>query len=353
MLSEARALYRRSVPWPVQRAVLETWLRTRSVRDCIAACALGFRLIAARSPFPNTLLFFGLSPGDDLLCTAVLREMRRRRQINTLMISNHGQLFAGNPDVADVWPAGQQFYVDGSTVSIYRQFARIWQRQFKRLGYAPFDGGDQSEPPSRHIIADMCASAGIKGPISIRPYLVLTEEEKAGAAWAGGRIVVQSSGMGARHPMRNKEWYAERIQGVIDCLYRDLEFIQLGSASDPALRHVQDLRDRTNIRESAAILHHARLYVGTVGFLMHLARAVDCPSVIVYGGREAPWQSGYVCNINLYSALPCAPCWRWNSCDFERRCMDMISVDDAVSAIQKALSTPRGPLAVETIKLPC
>ena len=74
-------------------------------------------------------------------------------------------------------------------------------------------------------------------------------------------------------------------------------FIQIGSTADPPLQRVRDLRGATGIREAAAILYHARLYVGTVGFLMHLARAVECPSVIVFGGREAPWQSGYVCNI--------------------------------------------------------
>jgi len=29
---------------------------------------------------------------------------------------------------------------------------------------------------------------------------------------------------------------------------------------------------------------------------MHLARAVDCRAVIVYGGRERPEISGYICN---------------------------------------------------------
>jgi hypothetical protein len=84
---------------------------------------------------------------------------------------------------------------------------------------------------------------------------------------------------------------------------------------------------------------------------MHLARAVECPSVIVFGGREAPWQSGYICNSNLYSAVPCAPCWRANTCEFDRRCMSDISVADVVSAIRQMMKRPRNPLAVETVDI--
>src|SRR5262249_40944014 len=161
---------------------------------------------------------------------------------------------------------------------------------------------------------ELCASAGISGIVSVRPYLSLSEMEKAYGAWARQHVVIQSSGLAARRPMLNKQWYPERFQSVVDLLRGEYKFVQLGSVMDPPLQHVKDLRGATSIRESAAILHHARLYIGTVGFLMHLARAVDCPSVIVYGGREAPWQSGYKCNKNLYNAVACAPCWRWNNC---------------------------------------
>ena len=316
----------------------------------LAAFGLGIGFIATRTKLPTLLLFFGLTPGDDLLCTAVLRELRKRHRTNLLMISNHSELFNGG-DATYVWVAGNQHnYI--SVMDHYRRFARLWLRDFKRAAYGRYeDGQDQFEAPSRHIIAEMCAGVGIKGPISVRPYVALTEDEMAVSSWAGGKIVIMSSGMGARHPMLNKDWYAARFQDVVGALREDLEFVQLGSTSDPPIRHAKDLRGLTSLRQSAAILYNARLFVGTVGFLMHLARAVDCPSVIVYGGREAPWQSGYICNINLYSAVPCAPCWRANRCDFERRCMKDITVPDVVSSIRQMLSRPRNPLSVESIEI--
>ena len=337
------------LPARIRIALRNLW---EDVRDWLGVFAFALGFAARRKPRPDTLLYFGFAPGDDLLCTAVLRELKNRGDARALMISNHRALFVGNDDVDDIRPLWRRYYPDRSTVSICRRFARLSGGTFLRPHYAPLAGNDRSTPPQRHIIAELCASVGIAGPVAIMPYFSLTDEERQNAAWARGHIVIQSSGMGAQQPIRNKQWPAQRFQGVVDALREDVDLVQLGSASDPALRHAQDLRGATSLRQSAAILANARLYVGTVGFLMHLARAVECPAVIVYGGREAPWQSGYVANLNLYTALPCAPCWRWNTCDFDRKCMSDISVDDVVSAIRQMLDRPREPLPIETVELP-
>jgi hypothetical protein len=348
MLRGAKALAQLILPPP---ACLAARNLLEDLKDWVGVFGFWLRFVATRAPLPKVLLYFGFAPGDDLLCTAVLKELRKRGRDGLLMVSDHRELFAGNPDPTYVLPLWARYYRDGSTVSICRRFVRIWGGQFTRPEYAPLDGEDRRRVPPRHIVAEMCARVGITGPVAIRPYFELSEEEKSSATWAHCRVVIQSSGMAARHPMLNKQWYQERFQGVVEALEGEVDFIQLGSATDPALQHVNDLRGTTSIREAAAILNHARLYVGTVGLLMHLARAVECPSVIVFGGREAPWQSGYICNFNLYSAVPCAPCWRANTCEFDRRCMSSISVADVVSAIRQMLERPRNPLAVETVDI--
>lgn len=335
------------LPAFLRRIVRETW---ENVRDWLDTCLFAVRFVASQTPRPRLILYFGFAPGDDLLCTAVLRELHNRDRDRLLMISNHSQLFAGNTD-ASVRPLWRRYYADSSTVQICRRFTELLGGEFKRPHYAPLMDADQSRPPSRHIIAELCAETGITGQVTLRPYLTVTDAEKAAASWAGGQIVIQSSGMGGRQPILNKQWPAERFQGVVDELTGEFEFIQLGATIDPLLRHTKDLRGATNIRDSAAILHQARLFVGTVGFLMHLARAVDCPSAIIFGGREAPWQSGYICNFNLYSPVPCAPCWRWNSCDIDRQCLKDISVTDVVSAIRHMMARPRGPLPVEVVDI--
>jgi ADP-heptose:LPS heptosyltransferase len=320
-------------------------------RDWIWMLGTGLRFLTTRSGLPSSILFYSLSPGDDLLCTAVLRELRQREPNAVLMMmSNFPELFAGNGDVAYVVPAGPNYY-DNRHLSRFRRFARLWGRSFPRLEYAAFDSKDNSAVPNRHIVAELCASAGISGLVAAKPYLFLTAEEKASAEWARGKIAIQSSGMAARHPMKNKQWYVERFQMVVDALRDEFEFVQVGSDSDPLLDRVIDFRGKTSIRQSAALLHQTRLFVGTVGFLMHLSRAAECPAVIVYGGREAPWQSGYICNANLYTPVPCAPCWRWDTCDIDRQCMKQITADHVVAAVRELAGRTRSPLAVEEIKI--
>ena len=257
-------------------------------------------------------------------------------------MSNFPELFLGNEDVMQVVPVEHKF----------RDYADLWNAKFQFLEYAAVDREkDLSVPPARHIIAELCARAGVKGQIALRPYFCLTEAEKEKSAWANGMIAIQSSGLAGKFPMGNKQWYPERFQEVVNDLKNDFKFVQLGSASDPPLTDAMDLRGKSKIRETAAVLANCRIFVGNVGFLMHLARAVECPSVIVYGGREAPWQSGYSCNLNLYSAVPCAPCWLWNKCDYNRICMENITGSNVVSAIEEIIARTKNLLPIDSLTI--
>jgi len=292
---------------------------------------------------PEMVLHFGYALGDDLLCTAVLRELKRRGHGKLWMMSGYPELYEGNPDVDRVVPIDRRFH---DFISL---FGAKWQLlDYESSGWAK----DKSGSAERNIIAELCARAGVSGRIVLRPYFFLRKEESLRSGWAKGAIAIQSSVLGARFAIRNKEWFPERFQALVSRLGEKFKFIQIGSGSDPRLEGAMDLRGKATIRETAALLANCRLFLGNVGFLMHLARAVECPAVIIYGGREAPRQSGYGCNINLYSEMPCSPCWLWNTCDHSRRCMENITVDDVAGAISDALSRPRNPLAEDSLTSP-
>jgi hypothetical protein len=337
MIGHAKIVTREMLPGPIYRGKQE--IRRKAKRAVSIIHAIGMAGLFGLPKFVLTVRDFGL--GDHLLCTAVLHELRQRGQDGIWIMSDYPELFAGSDHAERVVPVGDK----------YENFMRVWRRRVPYLFYALFDGLDQDVPPPRHIIAELCARAEVTGSIALRPYLKLTCAEKAEKSWARGCIVIQSSVMSAKYPMLNKQWDPERFQRVVDALYDEFEIVQLGLPTDPELQHVKDLRGVTSVRQSAAILHNARLYIGGVGFLMHLARAVECPSVIVYGGREAPWQSGYVCNVNLYTPLPCAPCWRRNTCDFDRKCMRDIQAEDVVRGVRDLLGNPKAPLPVEHVDI--
>ena len=124
------------------------------------------------------------------------------------------------------------------------------------------------------------------------------------------------------------------MQTVIQELGKSYEIVQLGTDKEPLLNNVTDGRSLT-IKESANLLAHAEFFVGQVGFLMHLARAVETRAVIIYGGREKAWQSGYPCNENVETNLECSPCWQNNRCDYNRKCLSDISSEMVLKAIDK------------------
>jgi hypothetical protein len=271
--------------------------------------------------------------------------MRKRGRRGMWMMSRFPALFEGNADVDVVVPFDARY-------------ERMVHWVGGRVHHATYGGHDQvadrGPVPERHILSLMCQSCGVSGPVTLRPYLRLTAEERAAGRLAPRQIVMHSSGMSAHTVMRNKQWFPERFQGVADALRGDYTIVQLGARDDPPLEGCVDLRGRTSLRESAAILANAVLLVGQVGFLMHLARAVDRPAVIIFGGREMPWQSGYSCNTNLATQLPCSPCWRWSAChhEVERECMRRIEVDEVVAAVRERAARADEPLVEDTDDVP-
>jgi len=287
---------------------------------------------------PRLVLVYGEGYGDHLLCTAVLRELRRRGHRRLWMMSNHRGLFRHNRDVDAVVPYSWR----------YPDFVQRWGGRSCMPVYGDINTvEDRSTPPDRHLITKMCQHFDMHGPIDLRPYMCLDPHEKMRGRVAPRQIAIQSSILAAALPIRNKEWIPQRFNDVVKKLGGRFTFVQVGAASDPPVAGAIDLRGKTSVRETAAILSQSLVFVGLVGFLMHLARAVDCRAVIVYGGREAPALSGYSCNANLYTAMPCSPCWYWSRCAFDRRCMSAIEAGQVAEAARQQVEKFGQPLELD------
>src|ERR1700686_1835759 len=143
MLTIAKALVRRVVPYAACRAARDFW---EDVRDWIGAFVFGFGFLATCSLRPKFLLYFGFAPGDDLLCTTVLRELRQHGRTGLLMVSAHRELFIGDDDPVDAHPLWRRYYTDRSTAAICELYPRIWGGDFQRPHYAPLEGNDRSRP---------------------------------------------------------------------------------------------------------------------------------------------------------------------------------------------------------------
>ncbi len=305
---------------------------------------LRFARNVARWGIPTRSLLFGpLSLGDDLLCTAVLREARQRNTPFTMMTARP-ELFAGNSDSLRVLPINDE-YVAG----LRRLGARVIQPYYVRTH--PADP-ERDLLPSRHVIAEMCALAGLHGTVALRPYLNLTEAERAKGRLFPEQIALHSSGLSARIPYSTKEWSTERWTETARLLRPQAKVIQLGAVTDPALPVDVDLRGRTTLREAAGVLAASAVFLGLEGFLAHLARAVDCPAVVVMGGRAPAAIFGYSANRNLTAYPECAPCARRTGCPHDLQCMTAITSRAVVEAALALAAGSIRPLPHDTAHLP-
>lgn len=172
--------------------------------------------------------------------------------------------------------------------------------------------------PKRGQICQWVANRmGIVGEIDVRPEIRLTEFEKDFGKFARGKIVIKCGGNGPY-----KYLIPKIAQGIIDELSGEYEFLQIGDFDDPVLYNAEQLF-KLNLREFAGVLSHARLFVGAIGGMMHLARAVDCPAVILHGCEHDDFY--YPSQRKVFSDNRCMECVRrcwWPDKDDERRCFN-------------------------------
>ena len=296
----------------------------------------------ARNGFPARIIAAYDGVGDELMTAAAVREMHARGWKNTWFLTRY-------PGLLRQGEIGCRFLV---WHPYYFALARRLKTAVFRPEYCRYiTEEDRYIPQPGHAIANLCRSLGARGIIGLKPYLQLSERERAGGRIFPKQIAVQSSGLGARLPITTKQWPPERMQQVVAALSQDgHHVVQLGLSSEPPLAGTLDLRGKLTLRETGAVLSQSRLFIGLVGGLMHMARAVDCRAVIVYGGRELASQSGYRANANLAASPGCSPCYLRSNCPHDLICLTGIGAEAVVQAARSQLRR-EDPLENETVSI--
>lgn len=306
----------------------------KQIKNVLAAIQVVFyRLFISK---PDIFISFGISAGDDLLCTIIAQQLRRKGYKKIWIGTGFPEIFLNNPHVDKALKQNEHGHIS----LFFRKYLQAIKVNHIHPWYTVHNKiTDQDIIPDKHIIYKMCDKVNVAYPEQLRPNIYLSEREKLQGKLSDNQVCIQSTGSGARQYMQTKDWLPERFVEVVSELLKDYTVIQIGSLNDQLLPGVIDMRGKTSIREAAAILYHSQFFVGLVGFLMHLARSVNCRSVIIYGGRERPDQSGYEENINLYSAVPCSPCWYWNYCPNDKICMKAITAEDVLAGIKQLVNS--------------
>lgn len=103
---------------------------------------------------------------------------------------------------------------------------------------------------------------------------------------------------------------------------------------------VLNLTGRTGLRDLVAIFAECAAAFGPDSGPMHIAAAVGCPVVSLWGAtapeRSAPW--GFA-DLALTGEIPCHPCYL-RACPIGRECMRRIAPAEVAAAIRRAISAP-------------
>jgi ADP-heptose:LPS heptosyltransferase len=97
-----------------------------------------------------------------------------------------------------------------------------------------------------------------------------------------------------------------------------------------------NLAGRTTLRDLIAIFPHCAAAFGPDSGPMHIAAAVGCPVVSLWGStspqRSAPW--GFA-EFAIHGDIPCHPCYL-RECPVGRECMHRIAPADVAAAVRRA-----------------
>jgi ADP-heptose:LPS heptosyltransferase/SAM-dependent methyltransferase len=111
-----------------------------------------------------------------------------------------------------------------------------------------------------------------------------------------------------------------------------LRIVQLGSRNSRPIPGVDiDLVQRASLSQSAWFIKHAQLHIDGDSGLVHLARALHTPSVVLFGPTDHEF-FGYSHNVNL-TAPGCGNCW-WSSPTWLSRCPRGLSKPECMTSIE-------------------
>ena len=320
--------------------------------------------------------------GDVVLCTPVLRAFKEAYpKANLVCVVNPGteKVLGHNPHVDDVLllPRG----------SVLKQFQFL--RKLRSWGFdcvidltdgdrsafmtamtgAPIKIGFNHENRWRGMVYSQCVKAqygtmhmvdyhaealksiGVK--LSGRnPEIIVNEKEVQKAQQLLQEHRLKNRPWIMIHPSARywfKAWPAERFAALSDWLAgKGYSVVLVGDTQDKEveekiLRLAQhkplSFIGQTSLLELAALMKQCHLFVGNDGGPMHIAAAVGCPVLALFGPSDpAVWGPKGNNTSVIYKGLDCRDCFHPGCFRGEESCMKQISIEEVCSATSHMLA---------------
>ena len=162
---------------------------------------------------------------------------------------------------------------------------------------------------------------------------------------------LKSTKWAALHPGARywfKAWPTERFAAIGDALVNQgFQVVIVGDTDERNLvdeitkltqQNIISLVGKTSVRELAALLKQCNLFIGNDAGPMHIAAAVGCPVVGLFGPTDpAVWGPyGNMCQT-IYKGLDCHECFYPGCFRGEGSCMKLISVEEVFQVAENML----------------
>lgn len=272
---------------------------------------------------------------------AVLAGIRRRRFDLVINLHPHGER------------GGLAALVSGARVRV--GYDRKGSRTFWYNVKAPYRTGGRYRV--EHLL-DALRAIGIDAPATL-PSIALAAQDRAFAEafHARGRkpVVILHPG----RPDSRRAWPAERYAAVADALVKahGARIVYIGIATEAARveavmramgTKAESLVGRASVKQVAAVMARADLFIGMDSSQLHVASAVGLPTVSLFS-YYAPqdWKPIGEQHIAIRKQLADRPCSPPTCCQpGEAPCMRNISVEDVLDAARRLLEARHSPAAV-------
>jgi ADP-heptose:LPS heptosyltransferase len=325
---------------------------------------------------PEILIKCNLSPGDILMLTAAVRDLKKAvgNRMKIAVDTSCSQLWENNPHIVKAVDRKKRKVIKASYTDAVRNCN---QRPHHFIeGYR------------QHLEQELDMHIPAKGSTG---QVFLSEKEKTWGTWMkkhlGDPKPYWVINPGYKTDMTTKAWPAEYWQTVVDSMKGRLHIVQAGKRNtgrkmehvQPKLDGVIDMVNKTSYREMVQLMYHSMGATCGITFFMHLSAALPPlpgtellhrPCVVIAGGREpAHWEMYqhhiYFHNCGLYSCNRRGGCWKCRTVKlsdnnrkrnsslcanpisfndgFYPKCMEDITPSMVISAMNRYLDTMRNP----------
>ncbi|MBE3101719.1 MAG: glycosyltransferase family 9 protein [Firmicutes bacterium] len=271
------------------------------------------------------------SRGDMLLATPVFKALKERYpqcHITVYTAPHLAVIIKGNP------------YIDEITCKMPSKF------KFDRIIYLDYIKLSNV----LHIIDAFGINAHLK-LIDKKPYIYLGKEHLKEAKRFRDTCGIHKHDlaiaihMGPTWPERM--WFKERYIEVAEYFKRhyNAKFIELSQFEGMGMGIGIDITGKTSIHQTAAILKGCKLLLCVDSFVLHLASAVDTPTVALFGCTNPQMRLPFN-DVSIAPDTPskCRYCYHWdqtrlsNLCIRDRiYCMESITSESVIQAMEELL----------------